>query len=249
MVDGKASEPVWFQLRYNCRSDQYPTAQHWPRECERKMDVTTWFVPPSVLDDPRKTTRHKGIAKSLLVISLVTSLMLFSFLFVRGNLPPAEYVLFAAGICTPILGALLIRATGDITLGLVATNIGGILIVAVWAFFAGGITSVVLPAFLANIALLSTFGNAAILLVMGATLMAVLVFLYLATSMDWLPPSLIPAAATPELMLTTFCNAAILLVMGATLMAALVFLYLATSMGWLPPSLIPAAATPELMLT
>jgi signal transduction histidine kinase len=183
------------------------------------MDVTTWFVPPSVLDDPRKTTRHKGIAKSLLVISLVTSLMLFSFLFVRGNLPPAEYVLFAAGICTPILGALLIRATGDITLGLVATNIGGILIVAVWAFFAGGITSVVLPAFLANIALLSTFGNAPILLVMGATLMAVLVLLYLATSMDWLPATIIPASATPAMMLTIMLGSVGLVVLAGVVVA------------------------------
>ena len=183
------------------------------------MDVVTWFVPPSVRDDSRKTTRHKGIAKSLLVISLVTSLMLFSFLFVRGNLPPAEYVLFAAGICTPILGALLIRATGDITLGLVATNIGGILIVAVWAFFAGGITSVVLPAFLANIALLSTFGNAAILLVMGATLMAVLVLLYLATSMDWLPATLIPASATPAMMLTIMLGSVGLVVLAGVVVA------------------------------
>ena len=183
------------------------------------MDVVTWFVPPSVRDDPRKTTRHKGIAKSLLVISLVTSLMLFSFLFVRGNLPPAEYVLFAAGICTPILGALLIRATGDITLGLVATNIGGILIVAVWAFFAGGITSVVLPVFLANIALLSTFGNAAILLVMGATLMAALVFLYLATSMGWLPVSLMPDSATPALMLTTMLGSVGLVVLAGVVVA------------------------------
>ena len=183
------------------------------------MDFITWFVPPSVLDDPRKTTRHKGIAKSLLAISLVTSLMFFGFLFVRRNLSPAEYALVAAGICTPVLGALLIRATGDITLGLVATNIGGILIVAVWAFFAGGITSVVLPVFLANIALLSTFGNAAILLVMGATLMAALVFLYLATSMGWLPASLIPDSAAPALMLTTMLGSVGLVVLAGVVVA------------------------------
>jgi signal transduction histidine kinase len=183
------------------------------------MDVITWLVPPSVLDDARKTTRHKGIAKSLLVISLVTSLMFLGFLFVRRNLSPVEYALVAAGICTPVLGALLIRATGDITLGLVATNIGGILIVAVWAFFAGGITSVVLPVFLANIALLSTFGNAVILLVMGATLMAALVFLYLATSMGWLPASLIPYSATPALMLTTMLGSVGLVVLAGVVVA------------------------------
>ena len=183
------------------------------------MDVITWFVPPSVLDDARKTTRHKGIAKSLLAISLLASLMFFGFLFVRGSVSPAEYALAAVGICTPVLGALLIRATADITLGLVATNIGGIVIVAVWAFFAGGITSVVLPVFLANIALLSTFGNAAILLVMGATLMAALVFLYLATSMGWLPASLIPDSAAPALMLTTMLGSVGLVVLAGVVVA------------------------------
>ncbi len=183
------------------------------------MDVITWFVPPAVLGDTRKTTRHKGIAKSLLAISLVTSLSLFGYLAVRGNLVPAEYALFAAAICMPILGALLIRATGDITLGLVTTNIGGILIVATWAFLTGGVRSVVLPLFLANIALLSTFGNASILLVTGVVLMVALVFLYLATSLVWLPPSFIPDAATPGLMLTSMLGTVGLVVLAGVVVA------------------------------
>jgi len=183
------------------------------------MDVITWFVPPSVLDDPRKTTRHRGIAKSLLVISLVTSLICFGYVFVRVNLSAAEYALFAVAICTPTLGALLIRATGDITLGLVTTNIGGILIVAVWAFLTGGVRSVALPVFLANIALLSTFGNVAILLVMGGTLMTALVFLYLATSLGWLPASFIPDSATPGLMLTSMLGSVGLVVLAGVVVA------------------------------
>src|SRR5487761_2271678 len=214
MTVKRTSEPAWPRLRYNCRSDHATTTER-----TRGMDVITWFVPPSVRDDSRKTARHKGIAKSLLAISLVASLMLFSFLLVRGNLASAEYALFAACICTPVLGALLIRATVDITVGLVATNIGGILIVAVWAFFAGGITSVVSPAFLVNIALLSTFGNAVILLVTGATLMASLVFLYLATSMNWLPASFVPDSATPALMLTSMQGSVGLVVLAGIVVA------------------------------
>ena len=183
------------------------------------MDVITWFVPPSVLDDPRKTTRHKGIAKSLLAISLVVSVICFGFFLVRGNLYPAEYALFAVAIGTPTLGALLIRATGDITLGLVTTNIGGILIVAAWAFMTGGVRSVGLPVFLANIALLSTFGNVAILLLMGGTLMAALAFLYLATSLGWLPVSFIPDSATPALMLTSMLGSVGLVVLAGVLVA------------------------------
>jgi hypothetical protein len=172
------------------------------------MDIINWFVPPSVLDDPRKNTRHRGIAKALLTISLVASLMFLGVLFVRGKLPGAEYAMFAAGILTPIAGALLIRLTGDITLGLVTTNIGGILIVAIWAFLTGGMISIALPGFLANLALLSTFGNAAILLVMGAALMAALVFLYMATTMGWLPASFIADADMPGLMLTSMLGSA-----------------------------------------
>lgn len=178
------------------------------------MDVITWFVPPSVLNDPRRCTLHKGIAKSLLAISLVASLMLLGDLFVRGDLPSVEYALFAAGIATPVFGALLIRATGDISLGLVTTNIGGILIVAVWSFLTGGFSSVALPVFLANLALLSTFGNTAILLATGALLTAALVFLYLATALGWLPASFIPAAATPALMLTSMLGSAGLVVLA-----------------------------------
>jgi signal transduction histidine kinase len=183
------------------------------------MDVITWFVPPSALDDPRKTTRHIGIAKSLLAISLVVSVICLGYVFVRGNLLAAEYALFVVAICTPTLGALLIRATGDITLGLVTTNIGGIVIVAVWAFLTGGVRSVALPVFLANIALLSTFGNAAILLVTGSVLILALVFLYLATSLGWLPASFILDSATPALMLTSMLGSVGLVVLAGVVVA------------------------------
>ncbi|MDA8259447.1 MAG: HAMP domain-containing sensor histidine kinase [Betaproteobacteria bacterium] len=166
------------------------------------MDVIGWFVPPDALDDPRKNTRHRGIAKAMLTISLVVSLMLIGMIVVRATMPTAEYALFAAGIITPIFGALLIRVTGDISLGLVLTNIGGILIIGVWAFLSGGINSIVLPGFLANLALQSTFGNTAILLVTGALLAAALVFLYAATVLDWLPVNMITDAEMPGLMLT-----------------------------------------------
>ncbi len=183
------------------------------------MDIIAWFVPASALDDPRKSTRHRGIAKSLLAISLVTILMFFGDLLIRGSLPLTEYALFAIAIITPAMGALLIRFTGDITLGLVTTNFGGILIVAVWAFLTGGITSFALPVFLANIALLSTFGNAAILLVMGIVLMAALIFLYLATTVGWLPASLVPSTATPALMLTSMLGSVGLVVLAGVVVA------------------------------
>ncbi len=183
------------------------------------MDVIGWFVPPAALDDPRKNTRHRGIAKSLLTISLVVSLMLLGLIVVREAMPAAEYALFAAGIITPVLGALLIRATGDISLGMVLTNIGGIVIIGVWAFLSGGINSIALPGFLANLALQSTFGNTAILLVTGALLAAVLVFLYAATILDWLPVNMITNAEMPGMMLTAMLGSVGMVVLAGVTVA------------------------------
>ncbi|MCF8178986.1 MAG: hypothetical protein K9J74_10805, partial [Sulfuritalea sp.] len=78
------------------------------------MNFVKWFVPPGAMSDPHAQTRHMGIAKSLLAISLFGSLMLLGDIYVRENLPTVEYILFAAGICMPIIGAVMIRITGDI---------------------------------------------------------------------------------------------------------------------------------------
>lgn len=183
------------------------------------MDAVAWFVPPNALHDPRKTTRHRGIAKSLLTISLVVSLMYLGVWFVRGTLPIAHHAMFVAGTVTPILGALLIRTTGDISMGLVVTNIGGILIIAIWAFLTGGINSIALPGFLANLALLSTFGNSAILLVTGALLVLALLALYAATTLNWLPISMIPDAEMPGLMLTSMLGSVSMVVLAGVVVA------------------------------
>ncbi|BAO30961.1 sensor histidine kinase [Sulfuritalea hydrogenivorans] len=183
------------------------------------MNVITWLVPPNARDDARKDTRHRGIAKALLTISLVATLMLVGILLVSGRLPPAQYVLFAAGIVTPILGAVLIRVTADITLGLILTNIGGIVIVGIWAFISGGINSIALPGFLANLALLSTFGNVAILLVTGVAMAVALVLLYFATVLNWLPASIVSPAEMPGLMLTSMLGSAMMVVLAGVTVA------------------------------
>ena len=183
------------------------------------MDYLDWFVPPDLRDEPRMRTRHRGITKALLTISLVVTLMLLAIALLRGRLSAAEYALFAACISTPVLGALLIRVTESITLGLVATNLGGILIVTVWAFLSGGILSIALPAFLANIALLGTFGNVPILLGVGAVLAAALCFLYLATVLNWLPVAIVAPTDLPGLMLTSMLGSAAIVVLAGYFLA------------------------------
>lgn len=114
------------------------------------MDLLDWLVPPAALDDARLRTRHRGIAKALLTISLVVSIMLLAVAFVRGGMGVAFILFFLACIVTPLIGAVLIRLTGNIGLGLVVANVGGLAIVTAWAFMSGGILSVALPAYRAT---------------------------------------------------------------------------------------------------
>ena len=65
------------------------------------MDLLDWLVPPAALDDARLRTRHRGIAKALLTISLVVSIMLLAVAFVRGGMGVAFILFFLACIVTP----------------------------------------------------------------------------------------------------------------------------------------------------
>ena len=174
-------------------------------------------MPRGARDDALRRVRHQGIAKSLFSISLVAGVMFAAYLLARGRLSVLEYAAFAGAIVTPLLGALLIRATGSITAGLLATNAAGVAIVALWAYATGGIASVALPVFLANLALLATFGNSVILFAIGGLMTAVLVALYVATVSDALPPSAVPGDAAPLLMLVSMCGAVIVIVLAAAL--------------------------------
>ena len=69
------------------------------------MDLLDWLVPPAALDDARLRTRHRGIAKALLTISLVVSIMLLAVAFVRGGMGVAFILFFLACIVTPLIGA------------------------------------------------------------------------------------------------------------------------------------------------
>jgi signal transduction histidine kinase len=173
-----------------------------------------WFVPPGARGDPRRSIRHRGIAKALLTISLVVTMMFLGVLLLRGGMSAAEFAMFAAGILTPLVGALLIRVTGDITPGLLVANVGGILVIGFWAYLSGGIASVALPGFLANTALLATFGNATIVLTIGILLGITLVLLYVASVQGWLPASVIAPADQPEMMLVAMLGSATIVVLA-----------------------------------
>ena len=132
------------------------------------------LVPPSARADPRLRLRHRGIAKSLLSISGVVTILFAVYIAVRPQLGLQEVILFVAAIVSPALGALYVRLTGQIQGGLILTNVAGIAIVAYWCGVTGGIRSVALPWFLPNLFLLSTFGSKRMLIITSGLLFAVI---------------------------------------------------------------------------
>jgi signal transduction histidine kinase len=180
-------------------------------------DLFDWFVPTHARGDAASETRYKGVAKALLSISAVVSLLCAVYLGARGAMGGLEIALFAAAIATPMLGAIALRLFRRATPALVLTNLGGVLIVTVWSYATGGMRSPALPWLLALLAILSTFGNVAILLLVAMIDVAAVGFLYAATVNAWLPPSLVPDALTSTLMLIAMLSAVVVVALSATL--------------------------------
>jgi signal transduction histidine kinase/ActR/RegA family two-component response regulator len=178
-------------------------------------DLLDLLVPPPAREDPRRRLRHRGISKSLLSISGVVALLFLAYVAVRPEPTRQEVLLFASGILTPTLGALLVRFTGQIELGLFLTNLAGIGIVAFWCTMTGGITSVALPWFLPNLFLLSTFGSRRMLVLTASILLVVLALLFLATQRGWLPFNQLPVGLIPEFTLLSMLSSVAVVVVAA----------------------------------
>ena len=173
-----------------------------------------WFVPIAVREDTRLSQRYQGIASALLFISFVTLFIPPVFLLLNGAASAGMWVLLLGPIVIPLAGAAYIRFTANITHGLLLTNSAAIVLVAAWAWVSGGILSFALPWLIANLSLLLTFGNAAILAGAGGMVLATLAGLYLAQRAGFLPPSFFAAAVLPEMATLAYVTSA-LLVIGA----------------------------------
>jgi signal transduction histidine kinase len=179
------------------------------------MKLIDWFVPLQYRADAQRVDRYRGIAKSMLSISATVVGLLVLYLTVRHRPGATELAIFAVAIVTPILGTALIRATANITLGLMVTNIAGIAIVATWTAVTGGISSFATPLFLPTLMVLATFGSATLTLFTATVLVLTLAGLYMATVQDWLPPSVVPAESEPTLMFLTMIAAVCAVVLAA----------------------------------
>ncbi|MEF8769859.1 MAG: ATP-binding protein [Candidatus Accumulibacter phosphatis] len=150
-----------------------------------------WFVPPRA--DARVAARARIVARSLLTISAVVSLLLVAFIVVRSRPSTLELTLFAVAILTPVGAAAAIRFVSRPTEVLLLTNLLGSVYVVVWAFATGGVLSAAAPWLIALLATLGTFGRARVLLAAFAIDILLLFALYWATVCGLLPPNLVPA--------------------------------------------------------
>lgn len=164
--------------------------------------------------------RFRGIAGALLSITVVTTALLVAYFFLRTSLTHGEWLVLLGGVLFPVVGALYIRETGNITQGLVLTNLAGIAVVVGWAVMSGGILSVALPWLIANLGLICTFGSIAIQTAIGGTVLVVLVALYALTRHGMLPPSLMGADVMPEMAALALISSATLMVGAALVIAA-----------------------------
>jgi signal transduction histidine kinase len=179
------------------------------------MKLIDWFVPLKYRGDPQRVDRYRGIAKSMLAISATVVGLLMLYLAVRHRPSAVELAIFAAAIATPVLGTALIRFTANITLGLMATNIAGIVIVATWAAVTGGIGSFATPLFLPTLMVLATFGSATLTLFTAALMALTIAALYLATVQGALPASVVPGESMPILTFLTMLAAVCAVVLSA----------------------------------
>ena len=137
----------------------------------------------------------------------------------RPGISVAEWLVLISGIVFPLIGALYIRQTANITQGLVLTNLAGIAVVVGWALMTGGITSMALPWLIANLGMICTFGNLAIPLGIGVAVLIVLAGLYLLTRLDLLPLSTIGVEALPEMHALALISSAALMICAAVIIA------------------------------
>ena len=155
-------------------------------------DGIDWFLPPQARANARLAAHGRTVARSLLTISGVLSLVLVVFLLVRDRPSALELSVFAAAMVTPVLAAVCIRFAPNPTGVLLLTNLAGIAYVAIWASVTGGVLSVAIPWLIALLATLGTFGKARVLLVAFAADVLVLVGLYLGAANGLLQHNLVP---------------------------------------------------------
>jgi signal transduction histidine kinase/DNA-binding response OmpR family regulator len=111
---------------------------------QRRLDlVVDFFLPTAVLrsGDPRKLHRYRSIQQLTLAVSVAPLLLIPPYLLVRPSLNGWEIAGFLSMLLGPLLGALLIRLTGNIPIAISLMALNGGLGNTVLTFGTGGLSS------------------------------------------------------------------------------------------------------------
>jgi signal transduction histidine kinase len=174
------------------------------------MNLLDRLVPPAFTGEPARVTRAREVVRDLLLVSGVVLVACLLYAGVRGRPTSAEVGLFLACAAAPVLGVLIMRATGNPQKGLVFATMAGLASIGTLVYLTGGIRSPVLPWLLATLALIVTFGDLA---VMGLTALAVglgVAVLWFISIRGWAPPSLVPPSLDHELAMLTMLSSTVM---------------------------------------
>ncbi len=149
--------------------------------------LSDFFIPTEVHELGRQVARYRAVVRTLLVVSAMAALFLPLYVGFVAGASRLEIGIILGCIATPIIGAFIIRQTGNLFAALVTANLLGVILGSVFAFHTGGIQSFTIPWFLSNLALLGTFGNRRFLLIIGSSVFLAFAFLVVSEVVGVLP--------------------------------------------------------------
>jgi signal transduction histidine kinase/CheY-like chemotaxis protein len=173
------------------------------------------FVPPSAYSNQITLNRTRNTIKAMLFISLIGWGLVSLYLVAKPSLHTLEIISFLGGGLAPILGPILIRFGHSLLDSIATANIVGLLFVTIAAYFSGGVTSPISLWFLVNTALLASFGDRPIVIVISCIIVLCLTFLFFIEELGFPPPPVLSDYLYQLLHFSCIVGAVILIAMGA----------------------------------
>jgi signal transduction histidine kinase/CheY-like chemotaxis protein len=151
-----------------------------------------WVLPPEALTSSLTRARYTGVYRSLLALEAMILGIIPFYLWVRGAMNGDELFFVALVSIAPLVGILVIRLNGSLTLGMLTTTALTTTSFADFAFNTGGLTSFIIPWFLVNLAVQGIFGSLRTLYITFAILLIEMILLLFADQTGLLPPDTTP---------------------------------------------------------
>ena len=151
--------------------------------------AVTFFLPPAARNAPSFRRLCSRVIQSLLVISLVSLMLVISYIALIKTSGQLEISTMFIGMVTPILGCLVIRMTGRVDWAVILTNAGGLTVVFVYALVTNGIFSPGIPLLIGFLIMAASYGKGSVTVTVMCANVGALCLLYLLGENGMLPAS------------------------------------------------------------